>query len=52
MALRAELANAQGDSEGQKKWGSALADLWATADPPLQPVVNRMRALAAPAIRR
>jgi hypothetical protein len=49
MALRAELASAQGDSEGQRKWGSALADLWATADAPLQPVVTKMRALAASA---
>jgi serine/threonine protein kinase/tetratricopeptide (TPR) repeat protein len=49
MALRAELASAQGDSEGQKKWGSALADLWATADAPLQPVVTKMRALVASA---
>jgi hypothetical protein len=52
MALRAELASAQGDSAGQKKWSLALADLWATADAPLQPVVTRMRALAAPAIRK
>jgi tetratricopeptide (TPR) repeat protein len=49
MALRAQLASAQGDSVGQKKWGSALAELWATADPPLQPIVTKMRALAASA---
>ena len=49
MALRAELASAKGDSDGKKKWGQALADLWATADAPLQPVVTKMRALAASA---
>ena len=52
MALRAELARAQGDVEEQKKWARALADLWATADPPLQPVVAKMRALAAPAYQK
>lgn len=52
MALRAELASAQGDLAGQKKWASALADLWATADAPLQPVVTKMRALAASAIQK
>jgi eukaryotic-like serine/threonine-protein kinase len=52
MALRAELASAQGDSAGQKKWGLALADLWATADAPLQPIVTKMRALAAPAVKK
>ena len=52
MALRAELANAQRDIESQRKWARALADLWATADAPLQPVVTRMRALAAPAFKK
>jgi hypothetical protein len=47
MSLRAELAISQGDLEGQKKWAGALADLWGTADPPLFPVVTKMRALAA-----
>ncbi len=52
MALRAELANAQRDIESQRKWARALADLWATADAPLQPVVTRMRALTAPAFKK
>jgi len=52
MALRAELANAQGDSEAQKKWGLALVELWATADRPLQPLVTKMRALAVPALQK
>jgi len=46
MALRAELANARGDIAQRTKWARAVADLWATADPPLQPVVARMRSLA------
>ena len=52
MALRAELATAQGDVENQKKWARALADLWLTADAPLQSVVTKMRALAAPAFHK
>ena len=47
MTLRAELANARGEIEEKKKWGRAVADLWATSDRPLQPVVAKMRALAA-----
>jgi hypothetical protein len=47
MVLRAEIANRQGDTVEQKKWARAAADLWATADQPLQPVVARMRVLAA-----
>ena len=47
MALRAELANARGEVALRTKWARAVTDLWATADPPLQPVVARMRALAA-----
>jgi serine/threonine protein kinase len=46
MMLRAELANARGEVEEQRKWARAVADLWATADPPLQGVVAKMRALA------
>ncbi|HEY5021491.1 MAG TPA: hypothetical protein VII30_03275, partial [Gemmatimonadaceae bacterium] len=46
MALRAELANARGEVEVRKKWARAVAELWATADRPLQPVVARMRTLA------
>ncbi len=52
MALRAELATAQGDVEAQTKWARALADLWATSDPPLQIVVARMRALAGAPYRK
>jgi hypothetical protein len=47
MALRAELANARGEIAQRTKWARAVADLWATADPPLQRVVARMRSLAA-----
>jgi serine/threonine protein kinase/tetratricopeptide (TPR) repeat protein len=47
MALRAELANARGEVAQKTKWSRAVADLWATADPPLQPMVARMRSLAA-----
>jgi tetratricopeptide (TPR) repeat protein len=47
MVLRAEIANRLGDIEEQRKWARAAADLWATADQPLQPVVARMRVLAA-----
>jgi len=47
MALRAELANARGETEDSRKWARAVADLWATADTPLQSFVGRMRTLAA-----
>jgi serine/threonine protein kinase/tetratricopeptide (TPR) repeat protein len=46
MVFRAELADARNESEAKRKWARAVADLWATADRPLQPVVARMRALA------
>jgi len=46
MALRAELANARGEINDQRKWARAVIDLWATADAPLQPVVARMKTLA------
>jgi serine/threonine protein kinase/tetratricopeptide (TPR) repeat protein len=46
MVLRAELADARGEVEQRRKWARAVADLWATADAPLQGVVARMRALA------
>jgi serine/threonine protein kinase len=46
MMLRAELANARGEVDERRKWARAVAELWATADPPLQEVVARMRALA------
>jgi hypothetical protein len=44
--LRAELANARGEVDERRKWARAVAELWATADPPLQGTVARMRALA------
>jgi hypothetical protein len=47
MALRAEIAAARGEKEERKQWSRAVAELWATADPELQPVVSRMRAMAA-----
>ncbi len=46
MALRANLDNARGDVENQVKWARAVVDLWATADPPLQPVIETMKKLA------
>jgi serine/threonine protein kinase/tetratricopeptide (TPR) repeat protein len=52
MVLRAEIAAARGDVENRRKWAGALVDLWSTADSPLQPVVARMRLLAAPDHRR
>jgi len=48
MALRAELAASRGEIDDQRKWAQSVADLWATADQPLQPVVARMRILATP----
>ena len=47
MVLRAGLANAKGEIDDQRKWASAVVNLWATADPPLQPTVAKMRKLAA-----
>ncbi len=47
MALRAELANARGETQSRTRWARAVADLWATADSPLQPTVTRMKELAA-----
>jgi tetratricopeptide (TPR) repeat protein len=46
MALRAEIAAARGDTNDRIKWARAVLQLWATADPPLQSVVVRMRTLA------
>ena len=46
MILRAELANARGEVAERQKWAGAVSALWATADPPLQPAVTKMRALA------
>jgi hypothetical protein len=52
MALRAELAAAKGEPDIRQKWARALADLWSTADAPLQPVVRRMLSLATPTVAR
>jgi hypothetical protein len=46
MALRADIAAARGEAEERRKWARAVADLWATADAPLQATVTRMRSLA------
>jgi hypothetical protein len=48
MVLRAELASRAGDARTARQWALAAAALWAGADPELQPVVSRMRTLAAP----
>jgi serine/threonine protein kinase/tetratricopeptide (TPR) repeat protein len=45
MALRADLA-AQKDPQTARRWASAVVALWGGADPPLRPVVGRMRSLA------
>jgi tetratricopeptide (TPR) repeat protein len=42
MALRADLAAAQRDSAGARRWAEAVAILWAKADTDLQPLVRRM----------
>ena len=46
MALRAELAARVGDRAGSARWARVVSELWANADPFLQPVVTRMRQLA------
>jgi hypothetical protein len=47
MAFRAELANARGQIETRRKWAAAVSELWATADPPLQNTVARMKDFAS-----
>jgi hypothetical protein len=51
MALRSDLAAKSGDDRTAGRWGAAVAQLWANADPSLQPVVARMRARVADARR-
>ncbi len=46
MALRAELADAAGDALTASRWAEAVTTLWSDAEPPLQPIVGRMRSLA------
>ena len=47
MALRAELAARAGDRALAVRWGNAVSTLWGNADPPLAPIVQRMRAFVA-----
>ena len=51
MALRSDLAAKSGDEQTAGRWGAAVAELWAGADPALQNVVARMRTRAAAAGR-
>src|SRR5581483_1989601 len=48
MALRADLAHHTGDARTASHWAQAVIALWGNADPELQPVVTRARALAQP----
>ncbi len=43
MALRAELARRDADMETARRWARVVTQLWRTADPELQPMVERMR---------
>jgi serine/threonine protein kinase/tetratricopeptide (TPR) repeat protein len=52
MALRAELAATSKDPQTARRWASAVVALWGGADPPLQPVVGKMRILAGTANRK
>jgi serine/threonine-protein kinase len=47
FALRAELAAARGDTATAAQCAKVVSILWATADAPLRPVVERMMQLAA-----
>ena len=46
MALRAQLAEEDGDREEARRWASAVGILWSDADPFLQPLVARMTRLS------
>jgi serine/threonine protein kinase len=46
MALRADLAAKAGDTRGARRWAELVSILWSDADEFLQPVVQRMKALA------
>lgn len=49
MLVRADLAAAAGSRDEARTWYARVLDLWAQADPELQPTVTRIRAaLAAP----
>jgi hypothetical protein len=43
MAVRAELAAAQGDPEIARRWAGRVVALWSAAEPAFQPTVTRMR---------
>ena len=47
IALRADLAASANDLATARRWATAVVTLWANAEPPLHPIVARMRALAA-----
>jgi len=49
MALRAELAARARDDATAARWARAVTTLWANADPPLEPSLQRMRVLAGSA---
>lgn len=46
LVLRADLAHQAGDDETARLWARAVVELWARADPFLQPTVQRMQQLA------
>lgn len=49
MALRAELAARARDAAVAARWARAVTTLWTKSDPPLEPLLQRMRALAGSA---
>ena len=51
MLLRADLAAALGARDEARVWYARVLDLWAEADPELQPTVARIRAALAPPTR-
>jgi hypothetical protein len=46
MAMAGELADALGETQTARRWAPAIAALWKNADPELQPVAERLRAIA------
>lgn len=52
MSLRADLAARAGDARAAGRWARAVTELWGEADPELQPLVERMRALLQPSGRK
>ena len=47
MALRADLGAIANDRVTARRWAEPVAILWQDSDPEIQPLVTRMRALAA-----